>query len=325
MNTILPTEICESLAFRICPDYKFIKFQNCEYNESKGELKIVFLYDESIKHKLESLTIELENKFRETIHNSIPETRDGAKIIFKYNSSYMDSMRLELVVSNFLTQNFSIMTLGLGNDDVKISLTDRAFDIEINLPKHIANFVRSSKGFEDFKYKINEDYFYAFNFVIIEKETNLDDTESLADIERMVAENLRDMETKRVNKALPIKNMEYYLGKPIKERPVKLEFLRTSPDEQVTAGIIHFLTQREFTKKTNNESGEEVEEKKVYWTFTLDDGYRKHNCVFFPNTKTLAPFEKLTNGTTVCVIGVNDERNGRTNMSVKGVSLCELG
>ena len=294
-------EICEYLAFRVSSDYKLVRFSVATFNEVRNELSLTFLYDESIKSKISELKARLEKEYKDQIKLDI-------KYLFEYKSSYMDAERLGLLLRGFLTNNFSMMTLDLGEDDVCVT---GAFNVELHLPKHTASYVRASKAYEKFVQELRENYFYNFNFSIIEKPTN--DTESIEDIEKYVSENIKNVV--RVDKVCKVKNVEYYLGKVIKERPIKIEHLRITPDEQVIAGTMSFLTRREYTRD---------EEKRPYYTFVLDDGNKKQNCVFFPNTKTLAPFEKLVDGTTICVVGVNDERKGRVNFSVKGVSFCEL-
>ena len=316
-------EICDYLAFRVSPEYKLIKFKECVYNESDNKLTLHFLFDESLTEELLSLKPRLEQDFKEKIKKEIPDVDRQLEIFFDYKSSYMDSDRLGLLVRTFLTQNFSIMTLGLGDDDIVVSLVDRSFNVDVHLPKQAGEFVRASKALQNFIRQLYDDYFYGFNIKVTIKETE-EDTSSIADIEKMLNDNLNDLNAKKVNKALAIKNMEYYLGKPIKERPVKIEFLKTCADEQVTAGTISFLTKRDFKKKVTDDEGNVTEEQRFFWTFVIDDGSRKHNCVFFPNTNTFAKFEKLTDGTTICVIGVNNERNGRVSFNVRGVSFCEM-
>jgi len=118
-----------------------------------------------------------------------------------------------------------------------------------------------------------------------------------------------------VDKVLPISNMEYLCGMPIKIRPIRIKYLRVSPEEQVTAGTMHFLTKREYTKNDITKS---------YWTFALNDGESALQCVFFPSQKSGPKFEILKNNTTICVQGVHDKRNDRTSFRVTGVSFCDL-
>jgi len=128
-----------------------------------------------------------------------------------------------------------------------------------------------------------------------------------------------------VDKVLPITGLEYFLGTPIKVRPVRIKYLRDSKDFQVTAGAIHFLKKREYQRDVPTKDGEGTEKvTKHYWTFLLDDGSDRVQCVFFPNSNTAAKFEKLADRTVVCVTGIHEKKNDRTSFRVTGVSFCEF-
>jgi len=314
-----PAEICEYLGFRVSPDYKLVRFDSAVYDDTRNELCLTFLYDESIKNKVESLKSRLESAFRDAIKFDITT-------LFEYKSSFIDMERLALLIRVFLKDTFSLLTLDLDSDNIKISenggTASRVLNAEITLQKNAADYILKSPAYEKFLTRLREDYFCGFNVSIVSKPDSAGLDGSIDDIEAYAAATIKFTQT-GTDKVRKVSNVEYLLGKPIKERPIKIEFLAVSPDEQVIAGQIGFLTGREYTKKDTGE-------KKPYWTFILDDGERKQNCVFFPNTKTLPKFDmlvqaaKLGNEISVCAIGVNDERNGRVNFSVKGISFCDL-
>jgi len=301
---MITNEILEYLAFRVNSDYAKVRFVDCVFEGKQHLFTMNFIYDEGLNGKLDELKPRLESEFKEKINQPV-------EYVFDYKSSYMDADRLSLLVRKFLMNNFSIMTLGVVDDDIVIKKDDRLFVVEISLPMQAVEFVKKSKAYDDFVKSLFADYFYSFDFKIIAKHD--DDGElDLESIEKMVGENIAEMEAKKVNKSMPIKNMEYYLGAPIKERPIKIEFLKTCPDFQVIAGTMGQLKTRE------SKAG------KKFWTFVLDDGINKANCVFFPNENNAAKFDKLVDGTVVCLLGVHDERNGYVNFNVRGVSFCEL-
>jgi len=122
------------------------------------------------------------------------------------------------------------------------------------------------------------------------------------------------------DKTLPMHDIEYWLGAPIKMRPIKIKYLRTTAEPQVTGGTMHAIKKREYTREID---GEKV--VKFYYTFTLYDGSDNLQCVFFPSDKTRAKFEKLVERSVVCIIGTNEKRDNRSNFRVTGVSLCEQG
>jgi len=339
MSRLHPNDICDYLASRADADFKSVKFKGCLFNCATDELISTFLYEEGIKGKISGMKAQLEQEFKAAVTESL---RAHAKqslqdppitFLFLYKQCYMDAGRLELLVTEFLRKNFSFLTLDLDDSDIAVTKGEGGFTAKLNLPKQTSDYIRGSKAFKAFVHDLAENNFVLFNFEFVEKPSCDQEELSLEDIEKFAESKLAANTKDRVDKVLRITNREYLLGTPIKERPIKIEFLRVCPQEQIIAGAISYLTKREYRhrKKYTNELGEEVtvEKPMPYWTFVLDDGARKQSCVYFPSHRTDETLKKnvekmqtLADGETICVIGINDERNGRVNFSVRGISTC---
>lgn len=149
------------------------------------------------------------------------------------------------------------------------------------------------------------------------------DSESLKkQLEELKAsDSVQKFPSVKTDKTLKMTEPEYFLGRPVNMRPIKIKFLKVSKDDQVTGGTIFSLKKREY-KRADKESGEEV--VKPYWTFTLDDGESQIQCVFFPSQKTYQKFEKLQDRTVICAIGTCENFRDQKNFRVSGISLCEF-
>lgn len=323
-----PSEICEYLAYYVNPDYHWVRFHECVYREKEDVLTSFFLFDERLNvpsgdgKKIDMLKPRLEEEFRNAIIEHIGSC--GLKYRFFYRQSYLDKTSLEMKVRHFLTSEFSILTLNLNDDDVRLTSDAHreTFSINIYLEKQALDYIKASKIFEKFMTELRENYFSTVNVFFNEKPSKGEDNDEdvFEALEQYILSKMPDDRGVKVDKTLKVKNIEYCLGKPIKERPIRAEFLKVCADEQVIGGTIAFLTKREF-KRTDKDGNVEV---KSYYTFVLDDGKDRTQCVFFPTTNTLSKFEKLVNGTVVCAVGVNSERNGRVSFRVQGLSFCEL-
>ena len=297
------------LSYNVNTDYRFIKPVACVYHVKSNTAIITFFYDEKVAKTLESLQDRLEKECRAKIDSDV-------KLVFEYKKAYTDELLLKMEIKKFLIREFSILTLSLTDEDIHVERNGEVFKINLHLPPQSIDYIRNNKLFTRFAAKLHDENFCTFEFFFDAKKTSEQDgTRALEKLEQYMKNSVLVEDMVKVDKSLRVKNIEYWLGKPIKERPVKVEFIRTCPDEQVTAGEIKFLTKREFTKG---------EETKTYWTFVIDDGKTRLQCVFFPTDKTGPKFDKLVNGTVVCVIGTNSERNGRTSFRVSGVSFCEM-
>jgi len=324
----------EFLTHNVNSDYRFIKLSSCVYHAKNNTAVITFYYSEKIADNLETLQDRLEREYRAKIAEEV-------KLVFEYKKSYTDELLLQMEVKKFLTRNFSILTLSLDDEDIHAQQIGDTFKINLHVAPQSIDYIKNNKTFAAFVRKLHDESFCEFEFFFDVKKTNeQDDIRALEKLEKYMKDTTAADGTVKVDKSLRVKNVEYWLGKPIKERPVKVEFIRVSGEEQTTAGEIKFLTKREYTPRViadasrhshtprghceHSEAIPRLPETRVYWTFVLDDTKHRLQCVFFPTDKTLSKFEKLVNGTVVCVTGINSERNGRTSFRVNGVSFCEM-
>jgi len=329
MVKLNPIDICNFLASRVGPEYNRVKFRGCIFNATTNELISTFLYNESIKAKISGMKARLEQEFKTMVE--IPEI----SYLFLYKQCYMDEVRLKVLITEFLRKNFSFLTLDLEDDDLIVTEGEEGFTVKLCLSKQTSDYIKGSKAYKTFAEDLCDNNFVTFNFLFEErggvnqKELTLDDIEKFA--ESKLAANKED----KVDKVCKVSDRAYLLGAPIKERPIKLEFLKVGVQEQIIAGTISFFTKREFMKKktVTNENGDEVTTEKAtpYWTFVLDDGNRKQSCVYFLSGRTdeamrknIDRIETLEDGRIICVVGINEERNGRVNFNVRGISTCRM-
>ncbi|MCL2846870.1 MAG: OB-fold nucleic acid binding domain-containing protein [Firmicutes bacterium] len=302
-------ELTTNLSFYHSTAYRFMRFRDCTYNEDTDTLSAVFLYESDLHDRVEALRPKLEEAFIAEVEQEIGK---GTTFIFEYERSYIDEILLQLQLKSFLSTSFAVLG-GLNDEDVLVTVTDDGYSASISIPSQCIDYVKSHKLWIEWKQILRAHHFATFTFHFHEKA--VDDTP--VDLSQF---DVVDMPTgPRVDKTMPVGNIEYYLGVPIKERPIRIQYLRVTAEDQVIAGKIKFLKQREFTKKT-----EDGDETKTFWTFVLDDGKDRTQCVFFPNQNSFKKFEKLTEDTAVALIGTNTERNGSISFRVRGVSLAML-
>jgi hypothetical protein len=209
---------------------------------------------------------------------------------------------------------FTLREARFDKKEQKLLLTFLGYDnFEPEIPKNESHCLRQINAMlDDEKIEIDFEYFTIPDEYIDEKGANAE--AALKQVEAW-HEQLAAVEITQVDRTLPMKSHEYLLGLPIKTRPIKIRFLRSTPDLQVTGGHISFLKKREYTRG---------EVKKQYYTFLLDDGEGRMGCVYFPTAKDGGKFEKLGDRSAVCVIGVNERRDERSNFRVVGIAFADF-
>jgi hypothetical protein len=306
VNELNAENICEYLCFNYNEDFSHIKFLKADYYKSENRLELTFNYSPIIEDKIASLREVLENEYKKLLNFNVA-------LNFIYRKVYLDEQVLSLKVLNFLKENYRIQCAALTTADVKVSRKGEEFIVNLFLPESFIAHLEKSPAFNAFKEGLTAEYFegFAFYFNGAKEDFEKEDRE----FEEYIASQKVVIET-AVNKVFKIKNVEYAFGKPIKDqRPIKIEFLRVSSDDQVIAGRISFLQKREYKKD---------DETKFFYSFLLNDGAHKASAVIFPTEKNKAKLETLKNDDIVVIVGQNTERNGRTGFRVSGLSFCEF-
>jgi hypothetical protein len=319
MVKLNPNDICDYLASRADEDYKFIRFKGCHFDVANDELLSTFIFDERIKGKISGMKQKLEQEFKTMV--GLPDLF----YVFSYKQCYMDAGRLDILIQEFLRKNFSFLTLDISDDDLIVTDGEEGFTAKLKVTKQAMEYIKGSKAFKAFARDLTESHFAVFNFIFEEKAHDVNQKElTLEDIEKYAEEKLVAKVKDKVDKVCKVSDRAYLLGAPIKERPIRIEFLEVSPREQIIAGTISFFKRREYTKKDTGLP-------QPYWTFVLDDG-KKASCVYFVSGRTeeiqkknMEKMETLGDGQAICVIGYNNEKDGRGSFSVRGISTCVMG
>jgi len=230
---------------------------------------------------------------------------------FVYEKSYIDKTLLQIKVTDYLKNTFAVMAGRLPDDAIKVDPVPNGFDINLYLTGQFADFLSGARSFANFKKELAEENFCEFNFYFnITGQGEIIEDEETDYV-------LPEAPSTRVDKTMSIQNKVYLLGVPIKEKPIKIEYLRVGDDLQIIAGVVERLTAREYTRKGG--------EKRGYYTFVLFDGFNRANCVFFYNKKNQHLFERLKEGDFVVVCGTYSEKNGRKSLNISGISIAEKG
>jgi hypothetical protein len=333
-----PTECEEFLCFNEDADYASVKLLSVLYDRTENTLTANYIYADEIKYKIVRLKPKLEQLFTETV--ALPLTYK-----FTYTRAYMDVTMLKLKIYEFLKNTFAAMSVTVKDDNIQVVQNYENFIVNLYCSRQFADFLQNSKNYAAFIKKLTDENFYGYEFHInvLPSATNpaANPANTLAGTPNSalgisgasaasISDNTPDdepddesdgfcpppvAETARPNKVYNITNKEYLLGQPIKERPIKLAFIKITANEQVVAGEISKMTKREYTRSNG--------EKRGYWTLALTSDDQTINAVFFPNKKNTALFEKLKDGDFVVVIGIYSEKNGRQSLNISGISYCQ--
>ena len=279
-----------------------IRLREAVYDDDRG-VTLRFIYGE-----------EIPSGFEDELNKWVEDNLSEFDVKIEFEQPYIDEDVLLLKFKKMLVGNFAVLLSGFLDDDISIAYNGAEYTVTLHIPQDVGEYIRQTTIYQEFLKELRDNYFAEFIIDFIDKPLAVGG--NIEELEKAMADFMPE---RRVDKSMHVRGIEYYLGRPIKERPIKIEHLRVSPHDQVIAGKIMYLTKKSYKKQVEDE---EVE--KSFWTFVLDDGRNRAQCVFFPNQKSEPLFEKLVDGTAIAVVGVYQERGGRESFRVGGVSFCEI-
>ena len=116
------------------------------------------------------------------------------------------------------------------------------------------------------------------------------------------------------------------IGKEINVNPQQIKDVKRAGTGVILAGAIKFINEKSYKSKRTkkNEEGEEVPIEKPFFKFVLQDKSGQISAVFFPTKEKYHKFTLLNEGDTILVKGDITEFNGKLDLSVNDISLCQI-
>lgn len=296
--------------------YDDIKIVSVVYNKELNSIEIKVVYKSSF-----NFTPELRENLCNVIKNFIGIP--NLKVDLKTKKSLLDGGAIYELISYYMQKNYASIYATISKSDVEIIINNDLVDVTISLIEVFYNYL-NNKNFEtELKEFLERNYFQNFvcNLKVVNGKENL---------ETQLNQYAKQFEEKVISEfSVPkiefyeIENLKPFVGNKIETLKVpQLKFITSAEGGLTVAGTVEFLIKKSFTSKRKNQNGEF--EQREFYNFTLNDGYGKLQCVYFPTKETLAKFEELKNGDKVVAFGDVEEYNQRLSLKVKGVSYCDI-
>ena len=127
---------------------------------------------------------------------------------------------------------------------------------------------------------------------------------------------------KEEKKTFKISGLDIIVGKNFTDIAFCLNQIKGETEFIQVAGVVKFLNERTFTKKSETNDGEGVE--KVFYTFELVDGFGKIHASYFPTKAYLEGEKKLEDGQVVTICGKIELYRENLSLKVKEIAYCCL-
>lgn len=242
------------------------------------------------------------------------------KVACKLKKSFLDDDAIQEFVYRLMLENCkslldfykSDLTVTIDNDDVKI---------ECVVAEQFYEFFVNKQFDRTLIEELNNNFFGNFAIQFKAKQTiKTNDVlkEKELEIERMI-ENTTVVKQRK----LIVEMYDTFMGKqPLTTEAIEINSVKKPQENIQICGKINYFLKKSFTSKKKDAQGNAVE--KEYFSFSLNDGTGKMNCVCFPSKDDFEAVSTLTEGREVIASGDVEDFNGRINFKIKSMAYCKL-
>lgn len=243
----------------------------------------------------------------------------------KIKKSYMDENLILKSCIKYFFENTKSISPSLNEETIHVSVDGKTAHITIDTNKHVAEYLAQKDVKIGLQTYLNAYYCGNFLVDICDSVEDEDSTEFLAERQKRIEEiSYATAFASNQNRRYEVYNIRPLFGDEIDVLPEHI--VEGEADDRVFAGRIKYLTQRTYKKmKLNKKTEQEEEIEKPYFTFVLQDGQKSMNASYFPTKANYHKMNLLEDGMTVLIKGNVKLFREKFSLSVKAISLCEIG
>ncbi len=242
--------------------YKNLQLQSVVVKKGEDVLSVTFLYP--------STDQELSVQEKQEIVKWLDDTLDleGLSLRVKFMRAFVEEKLIRKAIANFFERKYKLVMTYISDQSFKIDITAIDVIVEVELSLRMHNFFSEHKIASELS-KFLQDNFLT-NFVI-----SLKQNQQLVD--EVDIENVEISTTYKVTKRFDVQIVKEVIGKDIPTKPEFLKGIKSPKSAVIVAGYIKKLERREFVIKKGKLAGQ----SKAYFTFVLDDGKGRMDCIYF--------------------------------------------
>lgn len=288
--------------------YAHLKVLEIVYSTVENTCTISFLYHETAsalsKESKEELLVFL------TDYLAL-----NAKVVLKFQKSYLDAERIAKSVQKFFQKNHSSLASVMTQQSILPKVETFGVTVTIVLPEEILANLSTGELATELNTYLSSQFIANFDFAFNAGQ-NLNHAEIAQNIAKSMAEKMKDVKT---TVRFRVFNPEKVVGMEIAPEPEFIANQKDGKSSVILAGVI-----QNFEKKTYKRVRQGKEVEKTYFKFSLQEENKSLQMIYFAPKAAVDRMEKLCDGTQVLVVAnLKKDRNFLTGY-IKSLSLCEI-
>ena len=241
------------------------------------------------------------------------------KVDCKLKKSYLDEDAIQEFVYRTLLENCKSL-LNFTKADVKASVKEEHVYVECTVIEQFFDFLVNKKFDRLLIDNLNNNFFGEFEIKFLTKSA-IKSNDILKEKEREI-EKMIENTTFVKQKFIQVEMYDTFAGMQIESNEaIEIGSIKKPQPAQLCGKISYFL-KKSFMSKKKDAEGNAVERE--YFSFTLNDGTGRMNCVCFPTKNDFEAVSSLTEGREIIAVGEVEDFNGRINFKIKSMAYCKL-
>ncbi len=239
-----------------------LTLKNVVVKKSENLVLVTFLYPSTDK--------ELTNEEKSEITNWIQEKLSLEKLTLKvkFMRVFLEEKLILKDILNFFEEKYKLISTYLTKESFQIKITPIDVQIDVELSSRMFEFFVEHKISAELAKLLKGDFLVDF---IVELKENSDI------VDEVDIQNVEMKTTYKVTKRYDVEIVKDVVGKGINPKPEYLSYIKSPKKAVIVAGFINKFERREFVIKKGKRAGN----TKAYYTFVLQDGRGKMDCIYF--------------------------------------------
>ena len=259
------------------------------------------------------------NEQKEEIKNAVCEIINiKSKVECKFNKSYLDKNIVIKSIKDFVNLNFTSISSYFTDESIDYKRDSISVTLTISANETLKNYIDENYICEKIKNHLLKNFCGDF-VVVAEKNNEVLDEEMLEERAVFMQNNIQ--QEKKAPRYKVGEPMEVFGGE-IMPMPEYIKNLKAEKFACILAGNVSELVEKEYVPRRNKAKG--IDDKMKFYTFKLDDGSAKINCVHFCTKTSQKHFCLIEEGShIICKGDYVKKMTGDMQYIIKAISLCK--
>lgn len=268
----------QEFATKFGEKYPTLQLKSVAVKKSTGTLFITFLYP--------STDTELSDEQKSEITQWICQflKLENLQVRVKFMRVFVEERLIMKSVLSFFENKYKLISTYLSEKSFEIKITPIDVQIGVEVSSRLFNFFMEHNISAELSKHLKDSFLVDF-VVELHENANLVDEVDIDNVQ---------MKTKyKIVHRYKVDIVKEIVGKDINPTPEFISFIKQPKNSVIVAGFVDKLERRDFIIKKGKREGQQ----KAYFSFKIDDGKGKMDCIFFCAKK----YEKVMDSLEDCM------------------------